>query len=204
MASAATRVVLSLALWTLASCSALPPMPSPSATPLHDEDPQGATDDAWSELIQRRQHEVSNGSRGDCPRSLGRDVNPAIGPAVGDGPIYAAYFSNDGIGGISESAKADGRYPKKILWVSDPSYLGVALVRGWHLGDDQPVVFDARGQTRVEMLRLPLEAWVDGGTGEGWREWDSLALVESPGCYAFQIDGEDFSDVMVVELVLAD
>jgi hypothetical protein len=34
---------------------------------------------------------------------------------------------------------------------------------------------------------------------DGWRQWPGGTWLRTPGCYAWQIDGTDFSDVIVFE-----
>ena len=35
----------------------------------------------------------------------------------------------------------------------------------------------------------------------GWREWPGVTSLRSPGCYAFEIDGVGFSEVVVFKAV---
>jgi hypothetical protein len=35
----------------------------------------------------------------------------------------------------------------------------------------------------------------------GWREFPYFTFVRSPGCYAWQIDGLTFSDIVVVHVL---
>lgn len=130
-----------------------------------------------------------------------------IGPILGDGPIYPAFLGADGVFGLglnvsgNRPAEFDGRdwWGKKTLWVSDDTYKGIALVRGSRIDQRGEVLFYTVGGGYDWVLRLTVEPWVGGGAPPGWREWNSGTGYLGPGCYAFQIDGETFTDVVIVE-----
>ena len=48
---------------------------------------------------------------------------------------------------------------------------------------------------------MTLDGSAFGGYPPGWREWNSFAWVTEPGCYAFRIDGERFSESIVIQVV---
>jgi hypothetical protein len=39
------------------------------------------------------------------------------------------------------------------------------------------------------------------GFPAGWREWPGATYLRTPGCYAWQVDGTDFSTVIVFQAV---
>jgi hypothetical protein len=66
-------------------------------------------------------------------------------------------------------------------------------VRGVRLDGDDPVQFEP---PHVTEMRIPPEtdAWTPGSD---WPNWPSYTLVRVAGCYAWQIDGLDFSYTVV-------
>lgn len=112
---------------------------------------------------------------------------------LGDGPLYpvAHYFKPGTVLELSEQdRRPDGSYEKKVRWIT-AGYTGPVLVRAGRI-DGQgsaSVKFSYRGEER------------DGG------QYDELTLpdndipattiVSEPGCYAYQIDGTNFSTTVV-------
>jgi hypothetical protein len=82
---------------------------------------------------------------------------------------------------------------RKVLWVGDPAFHGLALVRGHQLDGLNEVRFNAGADPPPE-LRLDSSA-PDNTTG-GWNNWPSYTRVRAPGCYAYQVDGPDFTLVL--------
>jgi hypothetical protein len=54
------------------------------------------------------------------------------------------------------------------------------------------------GQPFAELQLPPGQAPVGNS---GWRNWPSYTKVPAPGCYAYQVDGEGFSYVVVFRAV---
>jgi hypothetical protein len=144
-----------------------------------------------------------------CPTAGGGPIIlDRIGPILGDGPIYPAFLGENGVFSLqigtagNEPYQIRGRewWAKKTLWLSDDTYDGIALVRGARIDDEHDVLFfEGTDPDPVNALRLTTDGWVYGGSPAGWREFNTGTLLPSPGCYAFQIDGEAFTDVVVVE-----
>lgn len=155
--------------------------------------------DPWTSLRRPlRLPEVSAGEA--CPTTPGTTIDPSIGPALGNGPIYPVLFGADGTATLDEEANEDGWYAKKVLWVSDATYSGIALIRIARLDGQAEVRLGGRDEVKLLELQLPEEPWVFGHTPTGWRQWSSLTWFTTPGCYAYQIDGADFTSVLVVEM----
>jgi hypothetical protein len=99
----------------------------------------------------------------------------------------------------SRSGREEGGwYYAKVLWAATPDYAGPILVRGRQLDGPHEVRFE-RGADPPAELRL-----ADGGItvgAPGLRNWPSYTRVRAPGCYAYQVDGQDFSEVMVFQAV---
>jgi hypothetical protein len=138
-----------------------------------------------------------------CPTSPSQTAPWRTGQnLIGRGPAYLI-----GIGGaggtisIALSARDSlGWYGQKTPWVINRSYDGPILVRGGRIG--------RRGQVRFaygygEHLReLQWEAGADQGSppDPNFRFLASATLFRATGCYAFQIDGDSFSKIIVVRV----
>jgi hypothetical protein len=136
-----------------------------------------------------------------CPRAPARQVDPAYGPALGDGPVYVVGLGRDGVvtgGGMRR--EAPGWFHHKALWISAPSYAGPALVRGGRI--DGPGELGLGRQALPEPdLRFPTHTGVTSeGTARGWRDLPSMTMVHGPGCYAYQVDGPGFTETIVFEV----
>jgi len=85
----------------------------------------------------------------------------------------------------------------KVLWLSSAGYAGPALIRGRQLDGPTEVRF-MEGVDPPAELQFPME-----GSGwspdlePGWRQLPSYTRVRAPGCYAYQVDGPDFTEVIV-------
>jgi hypothetical protein len=121
---------------------------------------------------------------------IGRGPAYLIGVGGAGGTISIAFSARDSL----------GWYGQKTPWVIDRSYDGPILVRGGRIG--------RRGQVRFaygygEHLReLQWEAGADQGSppDPNFRFLASATLFRAPGCYAFQIDGDSFSKIIVVRV----
>jgi len=76
----------------------------------------------------------------------------------------------------------------KTLWFSIPAYQGPFVIRAERLG-----------RPGVAPLVVPPGPTVN--SGEGWREAPGGLWVRTPGCYAWQVDGLTFSEVIIVHAV---
>lgn len=213
-------VVAAVAALTLAQtgCTVLDVEPTPGqsasarATPVGpDTSPTPGIPDAWEPLLRRPLQLPSVRSGEPCPTTKSSATPDWIGPVLGDGPIYPAFLGSEGVFTVGsffvhEQAgwyTAVDWYGKKTLWVSDASYHGIALVRGWRLDGTGGVRFTEGPGPLVPALRLTLDGWVTGhGAEPGWREWNTGSWFTGPGCYAYQVDGDSFTDVIVVEVLV--
>jgi hypothetical protein len=87
-----------------------------------------------------------------------------------------------------------------ITWAVGGSYTGPLLIRGEMLGGGAAVGFGP-GTTPYDELQL-----LDPGQGAplipgGGRAWITDARVQSSGCYAYQVDGTNFSEVVVFRAI---
>jgi hypothetical protein len=82
----------------------------------------------------------------------------------------------------------------EVTWQSAPSYQGPVLIRGRELGATSPVGF-GEGHVPYDQLQLldPAHGMPHGPT----RKWPTFTRVHAAGCYAYQVDGTNFSDLIV-------
>ncbi|TMM21872.1 MAG: hypothetical protein E6F95_09800 [Actinobacteria bacterium] len=141
-----------------------------------------------------------------CPVAAPHRVSRRYGPAVGDGPVLAV--------GLASKTVLPFEYPpskrsifygskwggSKVLWIGDPSYAGPVLIRGAQLDGRHLVGFSVGdGSTAYNNLQFPPGRAPEGN--DGWREWPSETRLQASGCYAYQVDGTSFSEVIVFRAV---
>jgi hypothetical protein len=155
--------------------------------------PGGVPDSLWRPL-----HLPTVEPDGSCPASPTHRVVKLFGPALGDGPVYAVIpdggvlrfeYPPDASSVFSGSAWGGN----KVLWFAKPSYTGPVLVRGGEVGGTQAVGFSGGSATAYSSLQFP--------PGHGWRNWPTATRVQAPGCYAYQVDGTNFSEIIVFRAV---
>jgi hypothetical protein len=87
----------------------------------------------------------------------------------------------------------------EVTWTVTGSYTGPLLIRGEMIGGG--ALGFGTGATPYDELQL-----LDAGKGaprvvENGRAWITDTRIRSGGCYAYQVDGTDFSDVVVFRAV---
>jgi hypothetical protein len=97
------------------------------------------------------------------------------------------------------SAWEDGWYGTKTLWVIAPEYMGPVLIRGAQLDGNGPVGFGEN--PLIGHLVIPPGPTVNM-LPDGSRTAPGGTYVKGPGCYALQVDGLDFSYVIVFDVQL--
>ncbi|HEU4784207.1 MAG TPA: hypothetical protein VFS83_12775, partial [Ktedonobacterales bacterium] len=120
--------------------------------------------------------------------------------ALGNGPVYPVGLGAEGVLEYAppqnfESGDWGGQ---KVLWVVSPAYHGLVLIRGGRL--------DGAGEVRFERGADPpavLEFDALGLDPDGWSGNPSYTRIRAPGCYAYQVDGDGFSEVIVFQAVRA-
>jgi hypothetical protein len=125
-----------------------------------------------------------------CPSTPGHAVK-TVGfsvLALGDGPV------EPGIAGGQVNAWSGGWFGFKTLWFVLPSYQGPVLIRGARIDGDGPIGFGENPS--IGHLILPPGPTLNDTT-DGYRTAPGGTYVGGPGCYAWQIDGLSFSDIVV-------
>ena len=140
---------------------------------------------------------VKPGAR--CPVSApGRRVNKLNGPVVGHGPVYLFTLEQHGVRQYEGTRNKQSLFPRSpwggsvLKWIGRPAYHGPVLVRGRQLDGPHALGFSYRpGGARISALLLPAEH------GHRWHYWGNYARLGAPGCYGLQVDGTNFSEIIV-------
>jgi hypothetical protein len=150
---------------------------------------------AWQELATRPLRLPPFEAR-SCQTANATKISDGLGPAVGDGPIYAV--SSPRLSLVGHERNPDGFYELKVLWVATDAYAAPGLVRGGRI--DQPGEVQFNGGDAD--YRLSMRGYVFApGVPRSWRQFPSSTDVNGPGCYAWQVDGTTFTETIVFEVV---
>lgn len=88
----------------------------------------------------------------------------------------------------------------RVTWRASAGYHGPLLIRGRRLGGTGTVGF-GEGHRPYDELQLMNSGRGEATASGGARAWLSLTRVRRPGCYAYQVDGTDFSRVIVFRVL---
>lgn len=179
---------------TPASVPSVPQMTtSPAVSP---------TADAWTILEQRPLAVPTLPAGSPCPRAEGRRVSPAFSFAIGDGPAYATAFGPDGV--YSDRKGGDDFIGWLYqFWLANPTYQGPLLIRGRQIDGPNTLQFAIQPGAKAGELRLGPGGVrsAEANDSSGWRFWKTYTVAPAPGCYAYQVDGEGFSQTIVFQVV---
>jgi hypothetical protein len=139
-----------------------------------------------------------------CPRTRGGRPNPDVGIALGSGPAYPVLGfegnyvppSPKALVPLYPEERRGDAYWHKTLWAVHPEYDGSVLIRGAGIDPPRAIRFGYDERQRPE-LEFP------AAKSDSWRYGPSFTIIPGPGCYAFQIDGVNFSKVVVFEATVA-
>jgi hypothetical protein len=208
-AATATTTTGAAALAPTVPATALPaPTPTTALPPMVAATSDGAT------VTARPFHLPALAPGAPCPVTswqpasnvdpAGEFSSPGVYNAFGRGPIYPIIYNFDikrgAITFVKLAAGGPGGRQDKVLWIASPAYQGPALIRGRQLGGAGTLRFAPEDSSPTQ-LRFPVDTGIGSSDSvEGWRDRPSSMLIPSPGCYAFQIDGQSFSDVVVFQV----
>jgi hypothetical protein len=142
-------------------------------------------------------------SEGRCPRTTTTRRAEWGELLLGPGPVYAGSVNPGGPQKLTvvEGKSGPGWLGFKTRFVVYPSYAGPVLIRGGALGGPTPVQFGVD----LDLTPWPeLQLWPRGPKEAADSPRDLLGhatLVPRPGCYAWQIDGLDFTEVIVFQAI---
>jgi hypothetical protein len=133
-----------------------------------------------------------------------KSINIFGGSGIGRGPVYPGLGSSSGRLTATPDAQYGGPWAGgKVFWYVQPSYRGRALLRGRRLDGPQRLGFNGR-QLPARELRIERGMTVSWeGQPPGSRGVPSDVRARASGCYGVQIDGANFSRVVVFQVVLA-
>jgi hypothetical protein len=141
-----------------------------------------------------------------CPATNGRVYANKLfgGIALGEGPVQpvvAVGKKRDATPALRGVLRfypyyADKEWHSlKTLWFASPRYAGPTLIRGRQLDGPHLTVFGEQPSILDPLLR----AGPTANGRNGFREWPGATYLRAPGCYAWQVDGLAFSNVIVFE-----
>lgn len=130
-------------------------------------------------------------------------MSRAFAPGQGRGPIYPVGAAGDGLEFIHPVRPSQGWYPSewggnKVAWFARAGFAGRVLIRGGRRDGPEGVRFGDEPEPQTE-LRLTFTA-EDRGE-DGWLFEGTYTRVRAPGCYAWQLDGRNFSRVITFRAI---
>ena len=157
-------------------------------------------------LLARPLHFPSLQPGESCPATAGATVNNSFfgGVALGSGPVRVLIANRgdliQGRAVLGFATDTRGWLALQTLWYAMPSYNGPFVVRAKRLGSNGPIEVQP-GRTGQEPGSGPLvvPAGPTLNTYDGIRTIPGSTWVTSAGCYAWQVDGRNFSEVIVVD-----
>lgn len=167
----------------------------------------GITSAEWSALRARPLRLPTIAPGAACPGSPGRIVQSGFGQASGAGPAYIVGLGTDGAvqaTGPAATGRGSATWGNEfVMFIIAPSYQGAVLARGQQVDGPHPLLFnggldqmsgfDQTTTTLLSQLRL-----VSGPAyGQPWSNFPVYLRMQAPGCYAIQLDGDTFSEVIV-------
>jgi len=190
-----------LAIVCVTGCSGGSPTPSGPVSISSTPRAPSATDSADVRALLSRPLVLPSVTAGqECPVTPAQMHSPVAQPAdargPGRGPLYPItfYLGEDATLQLSgQTPGPDGLYAAKVVWASTTGrYQGPVVVRVGRI--------DCAGRGQVRLLYEPDAT---RGTavlfvvGDAPADWPALTYVSGPGCYAYQLDGRTFTEVIV-------
>jgi hypothetical protein len=174
-----------------------------------------APDSQWTLLTRRALHLPFLAPGAACPVEPGRVVAAGLSPTLGNGPAYAMGVGSANGALIVNSATSLNAHGhdwggQLVVWYLDPRYQGPVLIRGGQLSGTAQLRFNGGLDQQKYIYNLPiaplmpaLRLMADNTPGQQWIGWPSYTRLRVPGCYAYQVDGMNFSEIIVFQAVLA-
>lgn len=156
-------------------------------------------------LLARPLHFPSLQPGGSCPATAGAPISNSFfdGVALGSGPVRVLIGNGgDPLQGRVElgTSSSPGWFALQTLWFSMPGYDGPFVIRAERLGQSSPIEVQPGGTGLAPgsgPLVVPAGPTLE--TGDGFRTVPGSTWITSAGCYAWQVDGRNFSEVIVVD-----
>lgn len=157
-----------------------------------------STVDADLETLRSRPLDLPTVAEGErCPVTTAvESPSAALGPMLGTAVARPVGLGPEASLGIAPPENFDSELwgGNKVLWALSATSEGVVLVRGRQLDGSSEVRFDSGDIPSLEKVLDPTgKVPLDGG----WYDFPGNTRVQSPGCYAYQIDSIEGSTVIV-------
>jgi hypothetical protein len=163
-------------------------------------------------LLARPLHLPSLAPGASCPATPGTTMNTSLfsGVALGSGPVRVLLADRGHLlrGHVDLGSRqippsttdAPDWSAIQTLWFSLPGYNGPFVVRGQRLAGTSSIAVqpDSTGLAPGSGP-LVVPAGPTNNTSDGYRTVPGSTWVTAPGCYAWQVDGFGFSEVIVVD-----
>ena len=142
---------------------------------------------------------MPSASGGQCSVSPAQLLSPAQPYVLGDGPLYPAGLNSSAVLLIAEAPVGGEWLGNYVTWLAPPWFSGKALIRGGRIDAAGALGFDYAPVVPREptSTRLQLDTESTSPDPDGWWQWASYARMMEPGCYAFQVDTDADSYVIV-------
>ncbi len=151
-------------------------------------------------------------SGASCPITPERQgVLPDFPYAQGARPVYAIAENASGTVTFSSAAAlgdaTSGYGGFKAFWEIQPAYTGPALIRGARIDGVGALEFngglDQKRASTMDMEPRLSELRISGQpvTPPAWPTWVTFTRLALPGCYAYQVDGTSFEEIIVFQAV---
>jgi hypothetical protein len=100
---------------------------------------------------------------------------------------------------------------QKVAWIADPKYVGPIRIRGGQIdGSGQLLLGGPDNHWRGAPVKTVegydlfreldfLESHTILNPPSLWRVWPSATYIATTGCYAWQVDGLGFSDIITIQ-----
>lgn len=204
-----------LLLFGLAACSSDPITSQPSTAQAQHASSQAPTTQVASvaaTLTTKPLHLPAIAAGAQCPTTAGQEhISPDRRVVYGTKPVYLVGSTSNGVlpytppPFIGDTTSRLGG--SRVLWEITPAYTGPILIRGQQIDGPDRINFNggltqgkvnSQGTTPV----LPALNLRNTTTGQ-WSTWVTYTRLKTPGCYAYQVDGLTFSEVIVFKAVAA-
>jgi hypothetical protein len=132
----------------------------------------------------------------DSPAPGGSQTATEASPRASAGPVGPRQISA-GVG--FHTVPGSAWLGAQVTWVAAGSYRGPILIRGARLGGGA-LGFGSGARPYDELQLLDAGRGAPAVAGNG-RAWVTYTRIPSAGCYAYQVDGTTFSEVVVFRAV---
>jgi hypothetical protein len=106
--------------------------------------------------------------------------------------------------------RSDPGHPQKVAWTADPSYTGPIRIRGGRIDGSGQLLLGGHNPWRGAPVKTVegtdlypeldfLETNTVANPPSPWRVWPSFTYIATSGCYAWQVDGIGFTELITIQ-----